>query len=35
MQIDGSYFNKDECEGMRNNCMLAVNPKTGEIRCSF
>ncbi|HED4903553.1 TPA: PhoX family phosphatase [Campylobacter jejuni] len=32
IQTDGSYSNKDEYEGMGNNCMLAANPKTGEIR---
>ncbi|EDP4895686.1 PhoX family phosphatase [Campylobacter jejuni] len=32
IQTDGSYSNKDEYKGMGNNCMLAANPKTGEIR---
>jgi len=32
IQTDGSYSNKDEYEGMGNNCMLAANPKTGEIK---
>ncbi|EAH8357382.1 PhoX family phosphatase [Campylobacter jejuni] len=32
IQTDGSYSNKDEYESMGNNCMLAANPKTGEIR---
>lgn len=32
IQTDGFYSNKDEYEGMGNNCMLAANPKTGEIR---
>lgn len=31
MQTDGSYSNKDEYEGIGNNCMLAANPKTGEM----
>ncbi|WP_257928375.1 phosphatase, PhoX family (DUF839 domain) [Campylobacter lari] len=32
IQTDGSYSNKGEYEGMGNNCMLAANPKTGEIK---
>ncbi|EAH6694871.1 PhoX family protein [Campylobacter coli] len=32
IQTDGSYSNKGEYAGMGNNCMLAANPKTGEIK---
>ncbi|MBF7048245.1 PhoX family phosphatase [Campylobacter volucris] len=32
IQTDGNYSNKEEFEGMGNNCMLAANPKTGEIK---
>ncbi|MCV3356606.1 PhoX family protein [Campylobacter sp. RKI_CA19_01122] len=32
IQTDGNYSNQEEFEGMGNNCMLAANPKTGEIK---
>lgn len=32
IQTDGSYSNKAEYENMGNNCMLAANPQTGEIK---
>lgn len=32
IQTDGNYSNQEEFEGMGNNCMLASNPKTGEIK---
>lgn len=32
IQTDGSYSNKGEFEGMGNNCMLAADPKSGEIK---
>lgn len=32
IQTDGNYSNEGEFAGMGNNCMLAADPKTGEIK---